>query len=73
MTELEEYFDYLDGLRQSGVTNMYGAAPYLESEFNMTRKESSQIVSLWMKTFNRDKTVSERATNALQIEKSQLK
>jgi hypothetical protein len=23
-----EYFEFLDGLRESGVTNMFGAAPY---------------------------------------------
>ena len=27
------YFDYLEGLRQSGETNMYGATPYLQRKF----------------------------------------
>lgn len=30
-----EYFEYLDELRESGVTNMFGAAPYLVSEFGI--------------------------------------
>lgn len=31
--ECQKYFDYLERLRQSGETNMYGAAPYLQEEF----------------------------------------
>ena len=27
--ECQKYFDYLERLRQSGETNMYGAVPYL--------------------------------------------
>lgn len=29
----QKYFDYLEELRQSGETNMYGTARYLEREF----------------------------------------
>ena len=31
--ECQKYFDYLEQLRQSGETNMYGAVPYLQEEF----------------------------------------
>ncbi len=31
--ECQKYFDYLERLRQSGETNMYGAVPYLQEEF----------------------------------------
>ena len=31
--ECQKYFDYLERLRQSGETNMYGTAPYLQEEF----------------------------------------
>ncbi len=48
----EEHLDYLDELRESGVTNMFGARPYLEETFNLTSKEASQILSYWMKTFS---------------------
>ena len=52
-----EHLEYLDGLRESGATNMFGAAPYLQREFpNLTRAESRTIVSYWMKSF----TFSER-------------
>ena len=29
---MKQYFDYLDALRESGVTNMYGAVPYLQQD-----------------------------------------
>ena len=29
----EEHLEYLDELRESGITNMYGARPYLINEF----------------------------------------
>ena len=47
----EEYFQYLDALRESAVTNMFGAAPYLEREFDLTRKDANDILIEWMKTF----------------------
>ena len=42
-TTLAAYFDYLDGLRESGVTNMFGAATFLEGTFNLTRKEAREF------------------------------
>lgn len=48
----EKYYDYLDGLRESGVTNMLGATPYLEQQFpELTAKEVKDILVDWMKTF----------------------
>lgn len=47
----EEHKKYLDELRESGVTNMFGAAPYLEDEFDLDRVEARSILSDWMKTF----------------------
>ena len=49
----EEHLEYLDDLRESGETNMFGASPYLEKEFpELTRQEAIQVVSYWMKTFS---------------------
>jgi len=31
---MSEYFNYLDELRDSGETNMFGAGAYLEAEFD---------------------------------------
>ena len=47
----EDVFAYLDALRDSGATNMFGAGPYVESEFGMDRRESKKYVMAWMKTF----------------------
>jgi len=43
---------YLDELRESGVTNMFGAAPYLTREFpGMTPYEAKPILMYWMETY----------------------
>ena len=47
----DEYLRFLDGLRESGVTNMYGAAPYLEEMFRLPRAEARQVLTYWMRTF----------------------
>ena len=47
-----KYWLYLEALRRSGVTNMYGAAPYLEKAFGLTEKESHKILIEWMKNYN---------------------
>lgn len=46
--EIEEFIRYLDLLRESGVTNMFGAGPYLRDEFNLTRDQSHRLLSAWM-------------------------
>ena len=52
-TEQEtEVFEYLDGLRESGETNMYGAGPYVQGTFGIEKKEASALVAKWMKTFS---------------------
>jgi hypothetical protein len=41
-------FTYLNRLRESGATNMFGAAPYLEMEFDLDRREAKQVLMDWM-------------------------
>ena len=51
---MEKYFDYLDQLRQSGVTNMYGAGPYLRQEFPELAQDSrraGEILKTWMNQY----------------------
>lgn len=48
---VKKYFDYLDALRGSGVTNMYGAVPYLQREFPELSYDHAQAVYVlreWM-------------------------
>jgi len=48
-----EYYVYLEVLRQSGVTNMFGSAPYLREEFGLGRRESIKIVANWMDNYDK--------------------
>ena len=43
---------YLESLRVSGITNMFGAAPYLAAEFALTKEEARSILSEWMRTYD---------------------
>ncbi len=47
----KEVYDYLNELRLSGVTNMYGAVPYLVEEFAFEEKEAKKWLSDWMRDF----------------------
>lgn len=47
-----EYWIYLENLRRSGVTNMFGAAPYLAEEFDLDMAEAKKILVEWMKNYN---------------------
>lgn len=49
-----EYFNYLNDLRDSGVTNMYGATPYLEKDFGLDKQKARKFLSTWMKNFNEE-------------------
>jgi len=54
-TELEqEAMVFLNSLRESGVTNMFGAAPFVEDEFGIDRGEARRILQLWMRNFNEE-------------------
>lgn len=47
-----EHKEFLDDLRESGVTNMFGAVPYLMEEFpELTKVEARKILAEWMGTF----------------------
>jgi hypothetical protein len=48
----QEVLEYLNILRDSGVTNMFGATPYIEAEFGLDKKKSRHLLSLWMYNFN---------------------
>lgn len=63
---LSEYFETLDNIRDSGITNMWGASPYLQ-EFHrpLQRKLADKILIEWMNTFNFEETPEERATKAI--------
>jgi hypothetical protein len=47
-----EVLEFLNILRDSGATNMFGATPYIEEEFDLDSKESKSLLMLWMANFN---------------------
>jgi hypothetical protein len=49
--ELEEYFEYLDNLRKSGETNMFGAGSYIQVEFGIDEDNARKVLAYWMNTF----------------------
>tara|TARA_R110000744_G_scaffold275198_1_gene388139 strand:- start:652 stop:834 length:183 start_codon:yes stop_codon:yes gene_type:complete len=54
--ELKMYFAYLVDLRDSGVTNMWGAAPYLAKVFpELTKAEAGKVLVLWIESFKEAK------------------
>ncbi len=55
LTEQElEIFEYLNDLRLSGETNMFGSPAYVITKFRIPRDEAVSLVSLWMSNFHED-------------------
>jgi hypothetical protein len=48
-----KYHEYLEQLRASGRTNMFGAAPYLMSRFGLERREAESVLLDWMDAHER--------------------
>jgi hypothetical protein len=47
---------YLSALRDSGRINMFGATPYLQDRFGLTRAEAKAALLQWMESFKQEKT-----------------
>lgn len=48
---MEKYFEFLDNLRDSGVTNMFGALPYLQRDFPelaLDEIRAREVLTTWM-------------------------
>ena len=63
LKEWTKMFLYLDQLRESGVTNMYGSPAYLERDFGLKKDAAREVASNWMTFFN-DRPVKDRADKA---------
>ena len=42
------YYVFLEHLRQSGRTNMFGASPYLQDSYGLDRRKAREVLSSWM-------------------------
>ena len=51
MSKQDEIFAYLDAVRESGIINMFGAAPLLQEEFGLDRREAKDLLLAWMGSF----------------------
>jgi hypothetical protein len=50
--EWEEYYQTLESIRESGITNMFGAAPYLkELHPELSHKLAQAILVNWMRNY----------------------
>jgi len=50
--EKEECFHYLEALRLSGLTNIFGATPYLQKEFKLSKNLARKVLAEWMDKYN---------------------
>ncbi len=49
-----KYYLFLERLRRSGKTNMYGAGQYLMQEFDLDMEAAREILIDWMKNYNQE-------------------
>lgn len=43
---------YLEQLRRSGETNMFGAAPYLARKYGLDYEVAKKVLADWMRGYN---------------------
>ena len=47
----DDVFEYLEVLRESGETNMFGAHKYVMDEFDINKSMAIKFISTWMETY----------------------
>lgn len=48
----QDHLEYLDALRESGETNMFGAGRYLQEAFGMGPDTARKVLIEWMESFS---------------------
>lgn len=51
-SDKQEVFMFLNELRSTGSTNMFGAAPLIQEFFGVDRKVARELLKEWMKSFD---------------------
>ena len=51
MASNTDIYTYLDNLRTSGVTNMFGAGRFLMDKFQMDKETANRWLNRWMRDF----------------------
>ncbi len=54
----DEHLQFLDGLRETSVTNMYGTGEYIQDEFGVSRVEARAILGYWMESYSERHPIS---------------
>ena len=52
-----QIFNYLNDLRDSGITNMFGAGIYLQDEFGLGKREAREFLVKWITQMERNRNV----------------
>lgn len=48
----DEHLGFLDTIRESGATNMFGVIPYILREYpDLTREQARDILNYWMASY----------------------
>lgn len=47
----DTHLEFLDDLRKSGETNMFGGASYVQQRFSLSKKDAAAVLMHWMATF----------------------
>lgn len=53
---VRQEFLFLNRLRESGTTNMFGASPYIAEEFGLSKTDARTVLSEWMRWADEDPT-----------------
>ena len=65
------YMEFLSKLKISGKTNMLGAVPYLQAEFNLEKKEANDLLAYWMGSYRNpdlDESLNESPNSNISIQ-----
>ena len=65
------YMEFLSKLKTSGKTNMLGAVPYLQQEFNLEKKEAKDLLAYWMGSYRNpdlDESLNESQNSNISIQ-----
>jgi hypothetical protein len=47
----EKYKIFLDSLRALGIVNMFGASPFLQEEYGLSKVEAREVLAEWMSSY----------------------
>lgn len=58
----QHYYDYLEGVRDSGGINMFAAPSLLREAYDLSRSEAQSIALEWMRSYKNPKEQCEPTT-----------